>query len=115
MLNDDDYDEILRQFPEGIVFAFAYGSGVVKQSGYNYSTSPGELPMLDLIIVVDNTELWHTKNMVINPSHYSPILPVSLIDSFCSLSSLAHETSFPPQIYRIFKINGEPVYGTMPW
>jgi translocator assembly and maintenance protein 41 len=74
MFNDDEYKQILTHFPE-VEFAFAYGSGVVEQKGYEYD-SKKELPMLDFIFVVENSEIWHQKNMDINPNHYSSLIPL---------------------------------------
>lgn len=75
MLEVDDYKEILNQFPE-VEFAFAYGSGVVEQGSYNYSTSSEKLPMLDMIFAVDNSECWHQSNFLLNPHHYTSLLPL---------------------------------------
>ncbi|KAJ1407372.1 mitochondrial matrix Mmp37 [Ochromonadaceae sp. CCMP2298] len=82
MLNDDDASQLLSHFPP-VEFAFAYGSGVVEQSGYTYE-HPAHLPMLDAVLVVDNPTQWHTDNMHQNPSHYSPLIPVGprLVASF---------------------------------
>lgn len=74
-LTEAESNEILAQFP-GVEFAFAYGSGVVEQGGYDYSQLKS-LPMLDLIFVVDNPETWHTLNLQRNPTHYSSMLSLS--------------------------------------
>ena len=55
-LHDSDISALLRQFPP-IDFGFAYGSGVVEQHGYEYSKA-AELPMVDLVLVVKNSEEW---------------------------------------------------------
>lgn len=70
-------DDILSKFP-AIQFAFAYGSGVVEQAGYNYTvkkSSTVPLPMIDMVFAVDNPEEWHHKNLILNPDHYTPLLP----------------------------------------
>ncbi len=56
-LHDSDISALLRQFPP-IDFGFAYGSGVVEQHGYEYSKA-AELPMVDLVFVVKNSEEWY--------------------------------------------------------
>lgn len=33
--------------------------------------------MIDLIFVVENSVQWHESNMQMNPTHYSPIIPMS--------------------------------------
>lgn len=116
MLTDNDFQELLVQFPP-MEFGFAYGSGVVQQGGYDYSTTPinndtstntdtingnkdsskntfntdnlgiilnshnsheseaKEYPMVDLIFAVDDPAAWHSANMRLNPSHYTPLIP----------------------------------------
>lgn len=77
MLNPGEANEVLSQFPD-VTFAFAYGSGAVTQDGYDYSKkAAADLPMLDLILVVDDPFQWHTENMQRNPHHYSPLFPLS--------------------------------------
>lgn len=82
MLTDDEIKYLLSSFPE-VEFAFAYGSGVVQQSGYDYSKK-NSMPMVDLIFVVKDSEKWHEKNMNLNPNHYSSLLPMgpSLVSLF---------------------------------
>lgn len=76
MLCSDDALELLNTFPP-VKFAFAYGSGVVEQGGYKYeSMDPSKLPMLDLILVVDDALEWHTSNKIMNSTHYTPLLPL---------------------------------------
>lgn len=77
MLSSEEAIELLDSFPP-VEFAFAYGSGVVEQGGYKYEhTDPSKLPMLDIILVVENSEKWHTENMKCNESHYSSLVPLS--------------------------------------
>ncbi len=76
MLSADEAEDLLRYFPS-VEFAFAYGSGVVEQGGYKYEQSdPSKLPMMDFILVVENSEQWHEANMLQNPSHYTSIIPL---------------------------------------
>lgn len=42
--------------------AFAYGSAVYPQIGYK----PGDTPMVDLIITVDDSEEFHRENISMN-------------------------------------------------
>ena len=74
MFSAEDSVEILQQFPP-VVYAFAYGSGVVTQGGYDYSKPSSQLPMLDLVFVVEDSEAWHQNNMEMNPHHYTPLIP----------------------------------------
>lgn len=106
MLSGFDSDEILKQFPP-VVFAFAYGSGVIEQNEYcsfqeghlpvpphdnahqkedkgngSSSSSGGPstasaMPMVDLIFAVEDSASWHLANIAMNPSHYTPFLPIS--------------------------------------
>lgn len=89
MLSEDEVKHILGIFPD-VSFAFAYGSGVVRQDGYEYSSSSEgskSLPMIDLILVVEDAAAWHSANILRNPSHYSCLMPVkaSYIASFQDL------------------------------
>lgn len=56
---------ILRDFPAGMRYCFAYGSGAFKQ------TSELSSNMLDLIFVVRNPNRWHRDNVRRNPTHYA--------------------------------------------
>lgn len=84
MLTDSDFSDIVGQFPD-IEFGFAYGSGVVRQDGYDYSVEKEkeeeneekELPMVDMIFAVQDPESWHEKNMILNPTHYTPLVELS--------------------------------------
>lgn len=67
--------ELLAQFPP-VEFAFAYGSGAVTQGGYDYDkVKKADLPMLDVIMIVDDSLRWHRENLERNPHHYTPLLP----------------------------------------
>lgn len=82
MLDDEDVQALLSQFPE-VDFAFAYGSGVVSQGGYDYSAqvAKSKLPMIDLVLAVDDPIKWHLENLKINRSHYSPLIPLWMFPS----------------------------------
>ncbi|CAM9382890.1 unnamed protein product [Scytosiphon promiscuus] len=70
-LADDELTELMAAFP-AVEFAFAYGSGVLKQQGYAEDVSrPSELPMLDLVLAVKDSEEWHEANLERNREHYS--------------------------------------------
>ncbi|XP_049803210.1 phosphatidate cytidylyltransferase, mitochondrial [Schistocerca nitens] len=61
------YAKIVGMFPQNLSFAFAYGSGVMKQSGASRKSKN----MIDLIFAVDSSSLWHAENIRRNPKHYS--------------------------------------------
>lgn len=63
------YRRILSQFPQDISLAFAYGSGVFKQSGTAQSQMGNN--MLDFVLAVDDPVTWHTMNLLQNRKHYS--------------------------------------------
>ncbi|CAM9227719.1 unnamed protein product [Laminaria digitata] len=72
-LSNDELTELISAFP-GVEFAFAYGSGVVQQQGYAKDVSrPSELPMIDLVLAVRDSEAWHKANLERNPRHYSGV------------------------------------------
>ena len=65
-------ESIVAQFNAPIRYAFAYGSGVFEQDGYN--TTPqagGEKPMLDFMFAVTHPDHWHSINMQQHPGHYA--------------------------------------------
>lgn len=72
----NDWTQILGGFPP-VDFAFTYGSGAIQQGGYNYQRKPSELPMLDLIFIVENSETWHSENLKMNPTHYTSLFPMN--------------------------------------
>jgi hypothetical protein len=54
MLDGEDYETVLRLLP-AVEFAFSYGSGVFRQTGYDYSAAaPQDLPMCDFIFAVED-------------------------------------------------------------
>ena len=62
-----DFDGLLRTLPD-TEFAFAYGSGVFEQKGYENAKSA---PMVDMVFATKDSLSWHTANLRRNPSHYS--------------------------------------------
>lgn len=58
---------IVSRFNAPIRYAFAYGSGVFRQSGYDTNKKP----MMDFIFGVSHPGHWHALNMQQNPHHYS--------------------------------------------
>ncbi|KAI8993426.1 mitochondrial matrix Mmp37-domain-containing protein [Pilobolus umbonatus] len=61
--------DIVSQFNAPVKYAFAYGSGVFQQSGYDKQRKP----MVDFIFGVSHPEHWHALNMQQNPHHYSSV------------------------------------------
>jgi translocator assembly and maintenance protein 41 len=61
--------DIVHQFSPGIDYAFGYGSGVFRQAAVN--TDPGN--MIDIILAVDNPQIWHEHNLQQHTDHYSSI------------------------------------------
>ena len=79
-LDDDSREslnEVVQAFPS-VDLAFAYGSGAVRQGSYDYSRENKdrgkELPMLDLIFAVENSEAWHTANKERHRDHYTSMI-----------------------------------------
>ena len=71
MINDNVKEAInkfLNNRP-GVIAAYGYGSGIIKQSGY----SDNDKPQIDLILVVDNLKEWHLENIQRNSKDYSMI------------------------------------------
>ncbi|KAL4075142.1 mitochondrial matrix Mmp37-domain-containing protein [Scleroderma yunnanense] len=74
-------EQIVASFEAPIRYAFAYGSGVFEQAGYD---APGEgpviqgaqgaqtqdSPMLDFVFAVNHPDHWHSINMHQFPGHY---------------------------------------------
>ncbi len=61
------FSRILERFPvEDRTLVFAYGSGVFEQTGQNIRDN-----VTDLVIVVEDAESWHRKNLVKNPNDYT--------------------------------------------
>lgn len=64
---DGFFAHAVKQFPEGIEGAFAYGSGVFQQK----NNKPSKENMVDLILIVKDPILWHQANLAEHPAHYS--------------------------------------------
>ena len=60
-----ELNQILDRFPK-TTFALAYGSGAFQQASYQKKSRN----MLDLILVVENLDEFHTLNMQRNPTDY---------------------------------------------
>ncbi|KAF8516321.1 mitochondrial matrix Mmp37-domain-containing protein [Hysterangium stoloniferum] len=60
---------IVAQFDAPIRYAFAYGSGVFEQDGYQKHDP--DRPMLDFMFAVSHPGHWHSINLARNPSHYA--------------------------------------------
>lgn len=61
-------ESIVADFDAPIRYAFAYGSGVFEQDGYE---SEKGAPMLDFIFAVTHPAHFHSINMSQYPSHYA--------------------------------------------
>ncbi|KAL1920679.1 uncharacterized protein VTP21DRAFT_1056 [Calcarisporiella thermophila] len=61
--------DIVLHFKAPIRYAFAYGSGVFRQVGYDGKKQP----MLDFMFAVSHPEHWHAINMQQHKSHYSSV------------------------------------------
>lgn len=53
--------------------AFAYGSGVYQQKLSGLQKNGSDPPMIDFIVVTDNSEHWHRQNLTHNYAHYSAL------------------------------------------
>ena len=62
-------ESIVSDFNAPIRYAFAYGSGVFEQDGYQ--TEKGAPPMLDFMFAVTHPAHFHSINMAQHPSHYA--------------------------------------------
>lgn len=59
-------ERIVGSFHAPVRYAFAYGSGVFPQAGYEGAPPP----MLDFVFAVTHPDHWHSINMTQFPSHY---------------------------------------------
>lgn len=70
---------VLKTLPK-VDFAFGYGSGVFKQTGYDDklsdSSNPSKLPtpMIDFIVGVNDPCEWHKQNLKLNSKHYAYLM-----------------------------------------
>lgn len=60
---------ILQRFPKNLTYAFAYGSGVKKQAGYDDRAQKDA--MIDLVLCIDNAYEFHKENLKLNARDYS--------------------------------------------
>ncbi|KAG6909148.1 hypothetical protein DXG01_001900 [Tephrocybe rancida] len=63
-------EDIVSQFDAPIRYAFAYGSGVFEQEGYEASQDETEKPMIDFMFAVTHPAHFHSINMHQHPQHY---------------------------------------------
>ncbi|KAJ2599597.1 Mitochondrial translocator assembly and maintenance protein 41 [Coemansia sp. RSA 1804] len=64
----DRLSGVVAHFSAPIKYAFAYGSGVYKQTGYGGEKTK---PMVDMIFAVSHPDHWHALNISQNRPHYS--------------------------------------------
>lgn len=86
------YQKIVKRFPRGIAYSFAYGSGVKQQVGYE-RISKQKNNVIDLAFCVNQPHKWHAENLEKHPSHYS---------NFRLLGSQAiatYQTNFAANVY----------------
>ncbi|OJA09427.1 hypothetical protein AZE42_03071 [Rhizopogon vesiculosus] len=77
-------EDVVGSFEAPIRYAFAYGSGVFDQAGYEKQKgSNDDRPMLDFIFAVTHSDHWHSINMQQHPGHY-PLHARVLGSSFVS-------------------------------
>ncbi|KAG2351155.1 Mmp37-domain-containing protein [Suillus spraguei] len=76
-------ENIVGSFEAPIRYAFAYGSGVFEQAGYEKQEDKEDRPMLDFIFAVTHSDHWHSINMQQHPGHY-PLHARVLGSSFVS-------------------------------
>ena len=60
-------ESIVAKFNAPVRYAFAYGSGVFEQDGYD---PQAERPMLDFMFAVTHASHFHSINLHQHPSHY---------------------------------------------
>ncbi|KAK0446705.1 mitochondrial matrix Mmp37-domain-containing protein [Armillaria borealis] len=64
-------ESVVAEFEAPIRYAFAYGSGVFEQDGYETTAEPGKGgPVLDFMFAVTHPSHFHSINMHQFPSHY---------------------------------------------
>ena len=84
-------NEFLKERSECVV-AIGYGSGVIKQNGYDNKKKP----QIDILIGVKDTSTWHKENIKFNPSDYSKKgiryfkLPSKIIDYLTGINFLPY-------------------------
>lgn len=80
-----------------IRYAFAYGSGVFEQDGYNQS-DPKRRPMLDFMFAVSHPGHWHSINMARNPRHYALAAKMLGSDFVARLQTVGPGVWFNPYV-----------------
>lgn len=60
------YKNIKNNFPKNVKHVFAYGSAVMPQKDHKGN-------MIDLFLIVDNLEIFHEHNLIMNKMHYSSL------------------------------------------
>ena len=80
-------EDIVNSFEAPIRYAFAYGSGVFEQAGYDKpadgKSKGADGPMLDFVFAVTHPDHWHSINLHQHPGHY-PLHARALGSSFVS-------------------------------
>ncbi|KAF9316169.1 Mitochondrial translocator assembly and maintenance protein 41 [Podila horticola] len=97
-------DSIHHKAP--IRYAFAYGSGVFAQKGYDSKKKP----MVDFVFGVSHPQHWHSLNLQANPHHYS------LLGKFGSKAVAMTQERFGAGIYfnPFVEVNGMNIkYGVV--
>ena len=70
-LDEDFFKRVLLRFPGNSALTFAYGSGVFRQHGQEYTIRKN---MTDFIIAVDDPFSWHKLNLQLNPKDYAGLM-----------------------------------------
>eukprot|EP00826_Nyctotherus_ovalis_P054987 TRINITY_DN7269_c0_g1_i2.p1 TRINITY_DN7269_c0_g1~~TRINITY_DN7269_c0_g1_i2.p1 ORF type:complete len:128 (+),score=22.27 TRINITY_DN7269_c0_g1_i2:73-456(+) len=87
--------KLLGQVFGELSFAFAYGSGAFPQTGYNYSIKK---PLLDLMLIPNNIEDFHTQNLARNGDHYSKLARLLGKSAICKVQRLTTGVYFNTDI-----------------
>lgn len=82
LTNKENIKQIVEAFPNGIDFAFGYGSGVFVQEENKVNTNQDA--MVDLILSVSNVQAWHRDNLKKHYDHYA-VLPRYFGPGFISM------------------------------
>lgn len=64
--NDATLAGLIGHFSAPLRFSFGYGSGVLRQAGYEKASTP----QIDMLHIVDSAHKFHTTNLQQNPHHY---------------------------------------------
>ncbi len=72
MQSTEQLQDLLKHTFPAITYGFAYGSAVFRQAGlYQDGSSKDAGPMIDMIFVVDDPQLWHQQVYLIKPTAQS--------------------------------------------